>query len=183
MKADIDRRLAMNLKKPLNNRKGSSLVELVMVMMLLMVFGFTIYSLIYAGSETQAAILENKDAQVDARIALSYVNVRLRQNDAAGKISIIPNPNTGQNAIVIKERDEWYFDTWIYWSNGRLIECITDPGEIPIDEWGFTIVEIEGFYTSLNPDGTITNTVRYLYQGRIAELSSLVSLRSCVVLY
>ena len=60
--------------------KGSTLVELVMVMMLLILFGFTTYTLIYAGSETQRKIIEDKDAQVDARIAISYLNVRLKSS-------------------------------------------------------------------------------------------------------
>jgi len=164
----------------LKQESGASLIEMVMVMMLLVVFGFTIYSLIYAGSETQKKIMDEKDAQVSARIALSYINVRLRQNDDAGKVRVAKNEATGQNAILIQERGDDDYDTWIYWSDGKLLECLTDAGEPPVDANGFTIVEIAGFQTVLNPDGSITDTVQYEYNGQLAELSQVVDLRSGV---
>ena len=151
-----------------------------MVMLLLALFGVTIYTLIYSGSRTQQKIYADKAAQVDARIGLNYVDVKLRQNDAEGKIEIAPNPMTGENAILIKERTfgEEY-DTWIYFYNGELLECLSLPDEEPIYDYSWVIIEADAFRVEEHPeDGTITNTIVYQYDGKPKEMSTMVYLKS-----
>ncbi|MDR1664456.1 MAG: DUF4860 domain-containing protein [Clostridiales bacterium] len=161
------------------DKAGAMLVELVMVMLLLALFGVTIYTMIISGADTQERVVRQKDAQTDARIALSYINVRLRQNDSGGKIFVEPLELTGQNAIVIRTRTfDYEYDTWIYCLNGRLYECLTDPGSPPTEELSFHIVDIEGFEPVLNDDGSIVNTVNYLYGEAEQNLSSTIYLRS-----
>jgi len=157
---------------------------MVMVMLLLFLFGFTTYSLIYAGSETQHRIVDEKNAQVDARIALSYINVKLRQNDSSGLIFVRPNGVNGGNAIVIQYRDEYFpeydYDTWIYWDRGYLYEILSMPDEEPAWFGANTIVGIAGFDTEINDGGVIVNTITYRYQGRFMTISNTISLRSCL---
>lgn len=165
--------------KDKNAQKGSTMVEMIMVMALLALFGITIYTLIYSGESTQDRILQEKNAQSDARIALSYINVRLRQNDVNGKIAVEKIELTGENAIVIKERDEDYaYDTWIFCYDGKLFECFTDPDVQPTELGSFYIVDSEGVETELNDDGTITNTVYYYYGDALTSISSTIYLRS-----
>ncbi|MCL2707926.1 MAG: DUF4860 domain-containing protein [Defluviitaleaceae bacterium] len=160
-------------------RGGTSLVELVMVMMMLALFGVTIYTLISAGANAQARIIGQKDAQADARVALSFINVKLRQNDSADKISVEPIALTGKNAILIRERTDMYsFDTWIYCHEGRLYEFIAEPGELPL-EFGLPILDIEGLEVEFDESsGTVTNTVYYYYDGAVKSMTSSVFLRS-----
>ena len=167
-------------KRLFSNNKGNSLIELIMVMMLLALFGVTIYTLIYSGSRTQQKIHQDKTSQVDARIGLNYVDVKLRQNDAQGKIEIVVNPMTGENAILIKERTfgEEY-DTWIYFYNGELLEFLGYPDETPMYDYSWVIVEADNFLVSENPDtGIITNTIVYQYDGKQKEMSTMVYLKS-----
>ena len=161
------------------SKKGVMMVELAMVMMLLALFGITIFTLIIAGADAQMRIMTEKEGQADARIALSYINVRLRQNDSNGKIGIEPIAFTGQNAIVIRERNfEYEIDTWIFSYNGRLYECLTLPNQQPEEFLSIPIIDIEHLSTVLNDDGSITNTVYYYYGDELLTLSSTVFLRS-----
>ncbi len=165
----------------LKNEKGSSLVELVMVMMLLILFGATIYTIIFMGSSTQDRIIKEKDAQIEARIAISYINVRLRQNDAQGKISIMQNPVNNQNSIVIHDNYEGtLFDTWIYWSDGVLKECLVYPGEEVTDEPGMytPIANISGFDIQIKDDGSLYNKVTYEFNGKTKTLENAAFLRA-----
>jgi hypothetical protein len=149
-----------------------------MVMLILALFGITIYAMIASGADTQMRIMGEKEAQSDARIALSYINVKLRQNDAEGRIVVKPIDLTGENAILIQEH-ELERDTWIFHLDGMLYESIVSPGEQP-DEWfSFPIIDVEYMETSFEPiTGRITNTVYYSYSGEWQYLSSSVLIRS-----
>lgn len=174
-----NREVVRNLQMS-NNNKGSSMVELIMVMALLLMFGVTIYTLVYTGANTQERIMHEKDALTDARIALSYINVRMRQNDSKDKVAVETLELTGKNAIVIRERSwDYEYDTWIYCYDGKLMECLVQPGEQPTELSSFYIVDSEGLDTAINPDnGAITNTVYYYYHDVLTSISSTVSMRS-----
>jgi len=162
-----------------NLRTGSTLVELIMVMLLLILFGAAISVLIYSGGETQARIISEKNAQIDARVALSYVNMYIRQNDEADKIEIKPNAYTGEESILVKTRAEWGgYDTWIFFAEGCLYECLVDPGREPSVGLSFKIAEIDRFGVDLNADGAIVNTIGYTVNDRPEEMSSVIFLRS-----
>ena len=166
------------MKFELNN-KGSTLIELIMVMLLLILFGATISSLIYSGGETQQRIIQEKNSQIDARIALSYLNMSIRQNDRAEKISVEQNPLTGGDSIVIKTRADWGgYDTWIFWADGRMYECLADPDEAPTMMQSVHIANISNFNTRIDENGSIVNTIGYSAGGAEEELTSVIFLRS-----
>lgn len=164
----------------MNNTRGSTMVELVMVMLLLALFGVTTYTLVHSGTQTQARILQEKDAQTEARIVLSYIKVKLRQNDASGKISVEKAEITGKDAIVIKDRTEDYaYDTWIFCHDGMLLECLMPPDEQPTELSSFYIADAEKLDTTFDPDsGAITNTLYYYSNGSLQNISETVYLRS-----
>lgn len=153
-----------------------------MVMILLMLFGLTIYKLISLGSTTQSKIVTEKDQQVDARIALSFVNVRIRQNDVAGKIEVKKYSATNKDAIVIKKREQdLNYDTWIYFSNGKLLECIVEPDQEPDENLSSLIAEAEDFNVNFDEEkGLFTNSIYYKYgeNNTYKTLQSIISLRS-----
>jgi len=162
-----------------NLRSGSTLVELIMVMLLLVLFGAAISVLIYSGGETQGRIIAEKNAQIDARVALSYLNMYIRQNDEAGKIEITPNAYTGEKSILVKTRAEWGgYDTWIFFADGCLYECLVDPGQEPAVGLSFKIAEIDRFDVTVNDDGSVTNTIGYIINDRAEEMRSVIFLRS-----
>lgn len=166
--------------KATGSNRGSALVELVMVMTLLILFSLSIYTLISSGVTTQERIMKHKDAQTDARVALSYINVKLRQNDTSGKIAVEKLESTGSNAIVIRERTfDSEYDTWIFCLNGKLYECLTDPDVEPDVIDSFHIVDIDRLETEYNSDdGSVTSTVYYNYGDSIENISSTVYMRS-----
>ena len=166
------------------NEKGSSLIELTMFMLLFIVFCFTTYTIICAGSMAQQKITDDRDVQIDVRIALSYLDTKLRQNDEAGKISIEKNPIDGRNAVLIKNREEGSeHDTWIYSLNDTIYEFLGLPDESPDENLSIPIMQSEGLLYEIgyNADtNSIDNTIKYDYSGEKKELSSIVHLRSDV---
>ena len=168
------------MQKFIKDESGNTLVELIMVMVLMVFFGFTIFTLIQAGSHTEQRIIDNKNAQVDARIALSYITVRVRKNDSVGRIEVVPVDHTGEDAILIRHRSfEDEYDRWIYFSDGKLRECITYPDEQPEDDLSDIIVEIDGFAVSYDSSkNTINASIEYKYGAGIENMDTLIKLRN-----
>lgn len=165
--------------KNINNNKGSSLIELIMVMMLMIVFGLTMFTLIGAGSNTQEKIIDNKNAQSDARIAMSYINVTLRKHDTEKGIFIEKIKKSGKNAILLREYStDGTYDTWIYFSDGKILECTVLSGEQPDDSYAFEIVEIEDFTVSYDEESSIVTSIfNYTYDGKPEEIVSNYKMR------
>ena len=168
-----------------NNQKGFALIEMVMVMALLSLFGVTIFTLVLSGAKAQEGVLRDKEAQTDARVVMSYINVRVRQNDEIDKISVVnvqPEPDENGdfvNAIQIKKRENDY-DYWIYWYDGKLLECVTNPGEHPRYEFSFLEI-IDVHFLDLDIDeenGCLTITIFYEYKDEIVSLTETIWLRS-----
>lgn len=164
-----------------NLKKGNASAEMIMVLALMILFGVSMAKMVEAGSITQKNIIANKEAQVDARIALSFINVRLRQSDGKDKIEVKTHSNN-KNALVIKERTEDYeYDTWIYFYDGVLYETITDPNEEPILLGGNPIARVENYLVTFDKD---TNTIRNLISYKYGEnntneyLDSTINIRS-----
>jgi hypothetical protein len=161
--------------------KGSGLIELMMVMALLILFGFTIYSLIYAGSGTMKNIEADKEAQINARIAHSYLNVRLRQNDGQDQILVRENAINDQNAIILRYHDpddpDFDYDVWIFWEDGVLREVLADPDAAPDWLGANDIVAIDSFDAVMDADGALKHTISYLYHGETQTLSSVFAPR------
>ena len=168
------------MHKFIKDESGNTLVELTMVMVLMVFFGFTIFTLIQTGSQTEQRIIDNKNAQVGARIALSYINVRVRKNDSAGRIEVVQVEHTGQDAILIRHRSfEDDYDRWIYFSDGKLLECLTYPDEQPQDDLSDVIVEIDGFKVSYDSDkNALSASVEYKYGEGIEKMDTFINLRN-----
>ncbi len=165
-----------------NNTQGNSLIELTMVMMLLILFGFTIFTIIYSSSNAQQKLLANKDTQIDARIALSYVDVKIRQNDAVGAVNVVENPETGQDSILIRnETAENPYDIWIFYHDNGIYEFLGLPGELPSVDYSILILGNEDLSYTVDFDEEkkcITNTISYKYGNDIKDLSAISYLRS-----
>ena len=162
------------------DNKGYTTVELVLVLLLLLLFGVTTFTLIFAGSDTYQRISNNKNAETDARIALSYLNVKIRQNDMAGKIEVKNYPGTERTALVLHDtRPESDLVTWIFWENGMLLECLISEGDLPSSDFSFLIVEVDDFTVSYDEETRmLTGTVSYEYNNRAMERSCKVFIRS-----
>lgn len=126
-------------------------VESIMVTLLLIILAASVSILIYEGSITYQSILSDKDNQENARVALSFVNMKIKQNDVAGHITLIPYQDN--YAIMITHTgEEAGLYTYIYEDEGILWECYTDGDLMP--DYSEPIVETAGISFSYNSNHT-----------------------------
>lgn len=83
----------------------------------------------------------------EIEIAMSYVNVKVRQNDKSGVISVKNIDNTGNTALVLTNND---MSIWIFEYNDMLIETKSKVGIQPDLENYIEIAEITDFDVQLN---------------------------------
>ncbi len=159
-------------------KKGNSNIELIMGILLLVLFTASFFTLITTGSNTEKRILEQNEIKANARIAQSYINVKLKQNDKAGKISIKENPDTQKNALVISNVvDGEKYDTWIYFKNGNLLESTTLENVPPVDKEAYKIAKIDGFEIK-KEDQKVVSSISYFYNNEPHTVDLIVILRS-----
>ena len=163
------------------DENGGGMTELLMVMTLLIFFGISMYLMIFSGSTAMRRIEGEKDGEVEARTAISYINVRLRQFDAAGSVSAARNNLNGGDSILLKNRDRDYpdkdYDTWIYWDGGYLKEVLAGADTQP--EWAAAgnIAQVSGLKAG-QKDGFLTSDIYYEYNGEQKTITTAVRLRS-----
>ncbi|MCL2165049.1 MAG: DUF4860 domain-containing protein [Oscillospiraceae bacterium] len=118
---------------------GFSVIELLVALTLLALFGGAIMTIIGAGSSVYQRIIGDKEADSEARIAMSYISVKLRQNDRSGAISIVDSDLKNDVRKVLKidltpedVNDDCHFIFFEENENGqggRLIERVSNvPG-------------------------------------------------------
>lgn len=109
------------------NRRIHVSVESIMVILLMIIFASSMSILIYQGSVTYRSIIINKNEEENVRIALSYVNMRIKQNDISENIAVDPMGYEGQDVLIIHHYgEEEGLVTYIYYHEGYLWECYTD---------------------------------------------------------
>jgi len=84
------RKTIAKLKK--TNSKGNTLVELVIVMSMIALLGGVLINLISTGGNSYKRVSVNYKAENEARLAMSYTTVKIRQNDIQGAISVLVVP-------------------------------------------------------------------------------------------
>ncbi len=82
----------------------------------------------------------------DLEVAMSYINVKVRQNDRSGVISVKTVEGLGEKALVFTENE---ISTWIFEFDNKLIEKKAEQGTEPVLQNYIVIAEIEGFEVSL----------------------------------
>ncbi len=132
--------------KSLASGKGYAMIELVLVISLLALFGIATLSLVITGSAAYENINGKKELDSELRVALSYLDTKVKQNDSEGALSLASNPAGDGPALVVREIiGETQFETWIYLSEGKLREVLIEKGEPVLDDLGFDIAKIDGF--------------------------------------
>lgn len=166
------------------SRRGYTLVELMLVMLLLALFGITIMTLIQSGSTAYQKIVDNRNAESDARIAINYLDVRVRQSDERGAVTVRENPLGEGNALVIRERfDDVDYFTWVYFLDGTLYECslLLDTEEVAVER-SQPIARLLDFQFEMREGNALYQYAEYTYATaqteEIRSLSSIIVLRS-----
>lgn len=157
--------------------EGSSTIEMLMVVLLVIVMSITIASLIISGSHAQDRIATKHDEQVDARTCLSFIQVVLKQHDETGLA--IKQLEGGDNAIFIPKEDSDY-DLWYFFVDGVLYECYMEKGTLPDRDRAMDIMKIDGIVTLEFDEykNQVQTNISYVYGEHIKNLQSVYTLRS-----
>jgi hypothetical protein len=158
----------------MHSRSRVFAVESISVMLVLILFAFVVVTLISSGSHAYEHILDSKKATESARVAFSFVNMKVKQNDIAGRIDIV---NTAFGDALKIESDDGIYSTYIFFSEGALYECLTIKGVEPSADAGNLITELSGF--ELRRDGRQLDIRCTCGSGEEAEtMEGVVSLRT-----
>lgn len=123
---------------------GYSLIEMMIVMMLLVLFGLGIFMLAATSSTTYQKLVEDKETDGELRIASSYLMTKIRQNDRMGAIRIEKSAINSEDALVIEETlGNEVYETWIYVSDGVLREATVLKETMPSDDVSFEVAKVD----------------------------------------
>jgi len=165
--------------KIFKNKKGYTEAELMMVFALIALLGILCFTLIQAGSGAYERLAENRSSKSYARVALSYIENRVRQADVGESIKVMQSPlESKDNALVISgitgiEGEE----LWILKKDGKLVEYyVADGQEIDIEGY-FEIAEIDSFDVT-QTGSTLQLTIGYKQNGSPKTQSRIITIRS-----
>jgi hypothetical protein len=149
-------------------------VESISVMLVLVLFAFVTVTLISSGSSAYSHILGSKKAVESARVAYSFINMKVKQNDAEGRIDVV---DTAFGSALKIDVEDGLYSTYIFYSEGALYECLTITGGEPSVEAGNLITKLSSFEVSRS--GRLL-TIRFTCgSGDTAEfMEGVVSLRT-----
>ncbi|MBN2559055.1 MAG: DUF4860 domain-containing protein [Clostridia bacterium] len=147
-----------------------------MVVLLILALCFSAVVLMDAGRKAYSRILENNSRLTNARIALSYVNMRIRQNDFGGVITYEKNFLNGSEVLVIEHTGiEKGMYTYIFYSGGALWEIYIPSGVDPGMEDAERIVEVEGFAMDYHEEGNFFRiSAAYSQDGKIKTMERII---------
>lgn len=165
--------------KLFKNKKGYTEAELMMVFALIALFGILCFTLIQAGGGAYERLAENRSSKSYARVALSYIENRVRQGDEGKSVMIAPSPlNEDENALVITGitgiEDE---ELWILKNGDELVEYYKVKGETLDPAAYFTIADVKSFEVK-KVGGTLQLTIGYSQNDKIMTQSRMILLRS-----
>ena len=153
-------------------------IESFLTMILMTIFAVSTCIIIIQGQRTFERVTENKTDDENARIALSYVNKRIKQNDEKNGVLVLENAVEGLTALRIshEEYEEGLF-TYIFYSDGYMYECYTDI--IPTIHLSTEIVPVKNLsFKAREDNGQIVMSLEYEYQGEKIQIEQITTLRS-----
>lgn len=150
-------------------------IESFLVMLLMIAFTISVAMIIIEGKGAFERVTENKLQDEHARIAMSYVNKRIKQNDHLGAIEVVEDGVEGLTAIRIAHDYEDFLYTYIFYKEGMLYECYTDME--PTFELSTEIIPAEGVEFS-QEGNKIVMSIIYEYQGQNMRLEQVTYLRT-----
>lgn len=121
-------------------------IESIVVMFVLILLSFVVFLIIRSGADAYENIINDKQTTESARVAYSYINMKIKQSDGSGLISVV-DTKFGDTLRIDSEDAE--YSTYIYFSNGTLYECLTKKGNAPEIDASNSITALYGFKISL----------------------------------
>lgn len=138
-----------------NGSSGRTQAEVLAVFVLLLLLGISIFTLATAGGAAYQRAEQNRSAQGELRVAMSFLQMKIRQNDVAGALYIAPNPVNGEDALVVTEDIQGTtYETWLYHDEGYLREALILAGEPFDNNMSFEIAKLDALSLRVNATGT-----------------------------
>lgn len=162
----------------MESRRLKVSIESLMVMILMIAFAIAVSLMITQGSQVFNESLEQKESDENLRIAMSYMNMRIKQNDSSESVLFKQEAVEGNDAIILVHHgEELGFKSYIYYTDGYLYECYTD--EEPTMEMSTAIIASEGIRFEYTLD---QHTIKVHYVVKVKEkqqeIEQLITLRS-----
>jgi hypothetical protein len=158
-------------------QSGRTQTEILAVFALLVLMGVSIFSLAAAGSTAYRKTNESKTAQIEVRVAMSFIQMKIHQSDAAESIRIEPNPINGASALVLSETlSGRRYDTWVYFDDGSLREALVLSGEGFGNGEAFPVANLDGFEIGANATGSGLFVRAWSHDGKSKMIQSQTSL-------
>ncbi|MDF1617788.1 DUF4860 domain-containing protein [Petrocella sp. FN5] len=146
----------------MSKRKINISVESIMVILLMIIFAVSISVLVYQGSQVYETILRDKEMAENNRIALSYINMKIKQNDTKDAIYLDTYPSVNEDVLVILHHGlEKGLITYVFFHEGALWECYTD-GDLDL-AISSKIIPLEG-HLLFSSDATKGQILTTLYK-------------------
>ena len=168
----------------MNNRRGYTLIELVLVLFLLILIALSVFSLTGIGSRTYLRLTDKQTIAADLRIGISYFDVKLRQNDAAASIFVLDPPYAvdqinGKVLLIERLIDDRLYNLWIYQYDGYLCEILLEQGAVFLPEMGSRIVRIDRLEFDIVADDALRVSLsRSNEQGEMRQSERVITLRT-----
>ncbi len=154
----------------MNNKNIKYSVETFMVTLLLILFAIMVSILIFEGSSTYKKVLNSKESEENARIALSFINMKIKQNDLANRVYLDYYEGFDNTIVIEYGNEEEGLFSYIYFKDGALYECYSEG--VLSDELSTKIVDVNGGSLNISEDGLIES--RISVNGRdISRLSAI----------
>jgi len=177
--------VAPKIRNLAKSQKGMTLVELIMAMAIMSILMATYYSLFFTGNRHYEYVHDSYKKQNEARIAMSYITTRIRQNDVLLDDHAVSIGTAGSMQWLSIEsedadRDPQYEYIYGYTGPGgdmRLMSIVTeeeDFGSVELDRGNVIadgLINI-GFSSTVQNDNTcITIEIKYdsTEKGRFEE--------------
>lgn len=151
-------------------------IEIFFVILIIMGLCISAVVLMNTGKNAYERILNNNNQLEGARIALSYLGMRLRQNNSEGRVIFIPGGIDNEDTIKLKHSGDLEgMATYIYFTNGELREIYTWDGTVPDSEFSKPIIGLEGLDMKYN-GGYFRFTAHYTEDGLPRSLEQIIGI-------
>jgi len=155
------------VKRQAGARSGFSVIELLIALALMAFLSGTLFAIIVSGGDAFQRVLDEKSAQGEARIAISYITVRLRQNSSRAMVSVVPSDSlTNVRNVLMIDGGGGAGRRYIYFeeneNGGRLVEKTSATPKVDDPEGAVRIADISDFSISyLDENQTVINISVY----------------------
>jgi len=151
-------------------------IESFLVMVLMTIFAISVSFIIIQGKSTFERVSENKVQDENARIAMAYVNKRIKQNDEEGGIEVVKEAVEGLTALRIShESYEPGLFTYIFFYEGHMYESYTDIE--PSIHLSTKIIPVDNLLFEKDKN-QIVMKLDYEYKGKVIPIEQRTTLRS-----